>query len=182
MPEHSRGTPGRYYALESFVWRDFRTPAEWTAWTETHGLAGSAAHGPAAHGSAFDLATRLQHALRTLAAWNNGEIDGQIRADSAIATIDRLIVELRVRPSLDPLGGLHLRADAEPRYAAVVAVLVMALDAMATGEWRRFKLCRDPECRASYYDSSRNATRIWCSMKLCGSRNKMRRHRERAAE
>ena len=178
MPEHRRGTPGRYHALESFLWRDFGSAEEWAAWAEAQGLGGSAARGAAS----FDKATKLQTALRVLEASNNGESDSQLDADSATSVLNRLIHDMAVRPSLDPLVGVRLETNIGTRYAAVGAMLVMALNAMTTGDWRRFKLCLDPECRASYYDSSRSATKIWCSMEGCGSRNKMRRHRARAVE
>ena len=55
-------------------------------------------------------------------------------------------------------------------------------DAMQAGQWRRFKLCRDPSCRASFYDASKAAAKNWCAMQTCGSRNKMRRYRARSAQ
>jgi predicted RNA-binding Zn ribbon-like protein len=53
----------------------------------------------------------------------------------------------------------------------------MALEALQSGIWRRFKLCHDPTSRASYYDVSKAAAKTWCSMETCDSRNKMRRYR-----
>ena len=36
MPEHRLGTPGQYYVLESFVWREFKSVDELLEWTEEH--------------------------------------------------------------------------------------------------------------------------------------------------
>jgi len=42
MPEHRPGTPGQYYVLESFLWREFTGVDDWLEWTEEHGLARAA--------------------------------------------------------------------------------------------------------------------------------------------
>src|SRR5665213_3283209 len=36
MPEHRPGTPGQYYVLESFLWREFAGVEDWLEWTEEH--------------------------------------------------------------------------------------------------------------------------------------------------
>jgi predicted RNA-binding Zn ribbon-like protein len=49
------------------------------------------------------------------------------------------------------------------------------------GSWRRMKICPADDCRWVYYDASRNSSRRWCSMKVCGNRNKTRSYRQRTA-
>ena len=49
--------------------------------------------------------------------------------------------------------------------------------AAADDSLRRLKICAAPECRWAFVDRSRNATRRWCSMRSCGNRHKLRRHR-----
>jgi predicted RNA-binding Zn ribbon-like protein len=48
----------------------------------------------------------------------------------------------------------------------------------------RLKQCREPRCSCYFIDTSKNATRAWCSMQRCGNRQKVakyyRRERERA--
>jgi predicted RNA-binding Zn ribbon-like protein len=39
----------------------------------------------------------------------------------------------------------------------------------------RVHSCHDPECRWLFLDTSKNHTRRWCDMKLCGNRMKARR-------
>ncbi len=172
MPEHRSGTPGKYYILESFLWREFVDVEDWLQWTREHGLARAAT----STREVFELAMTLRGALRSLEAENNGDgADG-----SAASVLNALTQSLGVHPHLEQLGEVKLRAGAvTQRNAPIASVLVMALEAMSSGEWHRFKLCRDPECAASFYDSSRNVTKVWCSMDVCGSRNKMRRMRER---
>lgn len=172
MPEHRPGTPAEWSVLESFLWRDFTGVDEWAEWAVRHGLTRATTSTPRTFGQAM----MLQAALRSLEASHNGIEQGA----SATLRLNRLIGTLGVRPLITPSGDVQLIAKTRRgREAPVTAVLVMALDAMSSGEWRRFKLCQDGSCRASYYDASRNATKTWCSMDVCGSRNKMRRLRGR---
>lgn len=45
------------------------------------------------------------------------------------------------------------------------------------GRWGRVKICPADDCRWAFYDSSRNRSRQWCSMRVCGNRAKVRNHR-----
>lgn len=47
------------------------------------------------------------------------------------------------------------------------------------GTWQRLKTCRNDECRWAFYDKSKNARRVWCSMASCGCREKSRSYRAR---
>jgi predicted RNA-binding Zn ribbon-like protein len=57
--------------------------------------------------------------------------------------------------------------------AAVLAAVATALP----DQWQGLKICANPECRWSFYDSSRNRRGTWCDMNICGARAKMRRYR-----
>ena len=75
------------------------------------------------------------------------------------------------------VNGVHMNArPGDP----IGHILRLAIEAIAADLWPRFKLCRDAACRASFFDASKNGSKTWCSMELCGSRNKMRRLRARA--
>ena len=43
----------------------------------------------------------------------------------------------------------------------------------------RLRVCANPLCRFVLVDRSRNATRRWCEMAVCGNRGKGRRFRHR---
>ena len=99
-------------------------------------------------------------------------------ADTARVTLNHLVAAHGIRPNLDRRCAVRLvPADASNVLAPL---LVQALEAMQADTWRRFKLCREPSCRASFFDASRAASRTWCAMRTCGSRNKMRRYRANA--
>jgi len=44
------------------------------------------------------------------------------------------------------------------------------------------KQCSNPDCRILFYDDSRTHRRRWCSMALCGNRNKVAAFARRSAE
>ncbi len=81
----------------------------------------------------------------------------------------------RVGVTVDLAGG-RLTGDTVPaRVAAAVATLA------AEDRLSRVKICAAVDCRGGFYDRSRNHSRQWCSMAVCGNRAKVRNHREQAA-
>jgi predicted RNA-binding Zn ribbon-like protein len=61
-------------------------------------------------------------------------------------------------------------------------VLATSFAAMADGNWRRLKACRNHGCRWAFYDYSKNRSASWCSMQLCGNRTKTRAYRARSRQ
>ncbi|MEQ1944890.1 CGNR zinc finger domain-containing protein [Mesorhizobium sp. VNQ89] len=58
------------------------------------------------------------------------------------------------------------------------ALGVSALSLLSGNEWRKIRIC--PNCNWLFVDRSRNASRLWCDMAVCGNRHKARRHYERS--
>ena len=172
MPEHRLGTPPQYVVLESFLWHDYESAEDWAAWSVRQKLAKTLSAGK----SVFEQAMALQAMLRALEAANNSAKNDKTTPD----LLNRMVRDLDIRPVVDANGSVSLSTHSDRDVSAPVAgLLIAALSAMADGAWRRFKLCRDPTCHASFYDASKSATKAWCSMEKCGSRNKMRRLRKR---
>jgi predicted RNA-binding Zn ribbon-like protein len=77
---------------------------------------------------------------------------------------------------------VEVPAGGAPRLAAgdvVGAVLAAAARLAVLGRWERVKICPADDCRWAFYDRSRNHSRTWCSMQVCGNREKARAWRER---
>jgi predicted RNA-binding Zn ribbon-like protein len=64
-----------------------------------------------------------------------------------------------------------------PGGLARIAVAVM--DVHAGGIWPRLKVCTESTCQWAFIDSSKNRSRSWCSMRVCGNRTKTRAYRAR---
>ena len=62
------------------------------------------------------------------------------------------------------------------------AVLAAASRLAVRDEWARVKICPADDCRWAFYDRSRNRSRTWCSMQVCGNREKARAWRRRSEE
>lgn len=63
---------------------------------------------------------------------------------------------------------------------AALAQLVAAIPAaVADGTWDRMKACPADDCQWAFFDESRNRSRRWCSMRVCGNREKTRSFRQR---
>jgi len=52
---------------------------------------------------------------------------------------------------------------------------------LAGGNSARVKICRNADCRWVFYDTTKARSRRWCSDKVCGNRDRVRRARARAA-
>ncbi|MFJ7210652.1 CGNR zinc finger domain-containing protein [Amycolatopsis sp. NPDC098790] len=75
--------------------------------------------------------------------------------------------------------------DAGPALVAddvVGAVFAACARCVVRGDWIRLKICPADTCLWAFYDESRNRSRTWCSMRVCGNREKARGWRARAAE
>lgn len=66
--------------------------------------------------------------------------------------------------------------------AALGLVLAVVHEAEVAGTWWRMKACPGHECGWAFYDRSRNGSSAWCSMSICGGREKSRAYRRRLSE
>jgi predicted RNA-binding Zn ribbon-like protein len=86
-------------------------------------------------------------------------------------------------------AGTEIRIERDgPRFvpaatgtdAAIGALLAITARAMIDGSWLRFKACPGRGCGWAFYDHSRNGGSTWCSMQVCGGREKARAYRRRS--
>jgi len=61
-------------------------------------------------------------------------------------------------------------------------IAAAAAKARIKGSWRHLKICPADDCLWAFYDTSRNHSRRWCSMEVCGNRNKVRAFRGRSRD
>jgi predicted RNA-binding Zn ribbon-like protein len=140
-------------------------------WLGDHGRMEAAASATA---DELTLAHDLRHELRNL-----------LSAHTAGATVDterlsEIAAKIPLRASFD--GDATLLGPAVGGVQGVLGdVLGAVVLAGQNGTWQRLKLCRETTCRVVFYDRSKNASRCWCSMRVCGNRNKTRAYRRRAS-
>jgi predicted RNA-binding Zn ribbon-like protein len=65
-------------------------------------------------------------------------------------------------------------AEKEPEYPLLLIVRT-ACGLLLSHDMEKVRSCGDPRCRWLFLDTSKNHTRRWCNMKVCGNRMKARR-------
>jgi predicted RNA-binding Zn ribbon-like protein len=120
-------------------------------------------------------AVAVREALRALLLANNGAPLVPAAFDALNAAATRARLEARFVPP----GVAAVAPRATGVAGALGRLLHIAHEAMADGTWERLKACSDDACHWAFYDHSRNASGRWCSMQVCGNRNKGRTFRAR---
>ena len=149
----------------------FATPAGLAGWLGDHGL------DPGGRIGARDLerAVTAREGLRALLLANNGEPLDPATAQrlNEAASASRLAVRFGAEgeSQLEPAG-----AGVDRALGAIYGIVFRS---MAEGTWERLKACRADACQWGFYDNSKNRSGTWCSMKVCGNREKARSFRER---
>ena len=73
--------------------------------------------------------------------------------------------------------------DREERLGQVVwCVARAAAELLTSDELSRVRMCAEQSCGWLFLDASRNRSRQWCDMKVCGNRAKARRHYARTKQ
>ncbi|MEU7914263.1 CGNR zinc finger domain-containing protein [Microbispora bryophytorum] len=93
--------------------------------------------------------------------------------------VDDVLAHGRVRLTLTAEGPGQTAEFDDPAWGAAWTAVRDYLDLLATAP-DRIRLCAQPDCIRYFLDTSRNGTRRWCSMSLCGNRVKAARHYARA--
>jgi predicted RNA-binding Zn ribbon-like protein len=98
--------------------------------------------------------------------------------DTVNAALPGAMASLRVGPERDGFGWrfAHDDADLGPMLAPIVRG---AADLLTGADRERVRECGSDTCFWLFLDHSKNGTRRWCDMKVCGNRAKARRHYQR---
>jgi predicted RNA-binding Zn ribbon-like protein len=177
--------PGRLRLVQAFVntfW-DLRSgsgedllgsPGELRNWLSGRGLLDS----DATVGQA-DLrrALEVREGLRALAFANNA-----VRTrEPELRVLEEVGAAVEVRVSA--AGPSFEQARRDRVDGALGFLLAIVAEAMLDGSWLRMKACPGRHCGWVFYDRSRNGTGRWCSMAVCGGREKARSYyRRRTSE
>jgi predicted RNA-binding Zn ribbon-like protein len=126
---------------------------------------------------ATDVREAIAAVLQTVA-------DRRPPAPAALARLEAAcLAATRARALRAGAGGLAWvwrEGTPEPSRPAWAAALEAAR-LLTSADRVRVRQCGDAECGWYFLDTSRNRSRRWCSMKVCGNRNKVRRFYARNA-
>lgn len=117
--------------------------------------------------------TEIRDTLRQVLAARAGHRDS-----TAIREFNTILARLPLTLQLDQEGSPYLATNTRGALGALSETIARFA---AEGGWERLRMCAAPDCRWVFYDTSRNGLGRWCSMKVCGNRDKTRRYRERQA-
>ena len=117
----------------------------------------------------------LRESLRALLLANNGEQ----AASASLVALREAAERTRLRTTIAADGSLDI-APARSGLSGFEARLLLAIERLQShGAWPRLKACTEHDCQWAFYDTTRNRSRTWCSMDVCGNRKKTRRYRAR---
>ena len=123
-------------------------------------------------------AIELREAIRELVSAHAG----LPHDPTAVDVVNAAGTRAGLRPVLDDPATRF--EPAAPGVDGALGRIVAAIhEATADGTWSRLKACERDVCRWAFYDHSKNRSGHWCSMAVCGQREKNRRayRRRRAA-
>ncbi|MGD0386829.1 MAG: CGNR zinc finger domain-containing protein [Solirubrobacteraceae bacterium] len=179
--EPRRAAPGRLELVRQFINTADLYPGEeqlsdldsLRSWLREHGLIGARERLAAGD---LERALAVREGLRALleARERDGGVDAAtVRAlnDHAPEALLRVNFNDRGVPALEAVGGGLGRA-----FAELFAIIQLA---EVDGSWDRLKVCADHQCLWAFYDQSKNHSRSWCNMAVCGNRAKARQYRRR---
>lgn len=105
-------------------------------------------------------------------------LDGVDASSTSMQTLEKFLREARAQARL-VRNGTRLQWDwagAESKAEFPLWLLTRAASRLMLSEnVEKVRACANPECRWLFLDTSKNHTRRWCDMKLCGNRMKARR-------
>lgn len=128
----------------------------------------------------LERALALRDALRDLL---HAGAHGHPEPAAALERVDHLGRGACVEVRLDPSGPRFVSPDHSSIDGAIGTLMAIVATAMIDGTWWRMKVCPGRHCGWAFYDHSRNQAGRWCSMSVCGGREKARaRYRRRRGQ
>jgi predicted RNA-binding Zn ribbon-like protein len=104
------------------------------------------------------------------------KLDGRSPTPASVKTLERSIKAARLQQQLHwKEGQLEWQWRENDAGLPLWTLSLSAVDLMLSEDIHRLRACDNPECRWLFLDTSKNHTRRWCDMEVCGNRMKARR-------
>ena len=129
----------------------------------------------AVHSKAIALRERIYRIFSPIAA---GDVPAQADIDQLNADITEAAPHLRVA-SADGAFAWNWADPAESLESLLWPIVLSAAQLLTSDDLGRVGECEEPICGYLFFDASKNHSRRWCRMDLCGNRAKFRRYYRR---
>lgn len=126
--------------------------------------------------SDLETARHLRAGLRDVL---RGHQTGDLVDPAAVARLNAAVGSLPMVARVHAAGRVGLAAAVDDAAGALATVVAGVVQASVSGTWERLKICPEDTCGWVFYDRSKNRSRRWCTMDVCGNRAKTRGYRAR---
>ena len=121
-------------------------------------------------------AVRLRNVLRELFAAISA---GTAPSSRAIDDLNEFLVEANTARMVEWTSRGPIwkwRSDSVELERPLWSITMSAAELMTSPTVNHVRNCANPQCSWMFVDSSKNKTRRWCEMKVCGNQSKAREH------
>ena len=132
-------------------------------------------------GSGWEMLARLHRVREAMRGVLEAGAARRPPDEADLAEINRALRTHYIYELVPALDGLSLdhRHQGDPVDGAIARLAEAIARELIQGEAARLRVCENDHCRWVFKDTSRTGKRKWCSMRSCGNRAKVARHRAR---
>jgi predicted RNA-binding Zn ribbon-like protein len=182
MERKRQDAPGELEHIRAFIntydvergTDELTSAAALTRWLAARGLISDKTR---ATGEDVRSAIELREALRQILV---AHTEGDTPPAGAWEVVDEAARRSHLRVMFGPKRGAALVSDVGGAAQGIGRLLAIVHDSIADGTWPRMKACKCDDCRWAFYDHTKNRSGSWCTMQVCGNREKARAFRARA--
>jgi len=131
--------------------------------------------------TAVETLSRLRRVRQAMRGVLEAAAARQAPDASDLAEINRALRAHYIYELVPAPDGVSLdhRHQGDPVEGAIARLSEAIARELIQGDTSRLRICLNPQCRWVFKDTSRTGKRKWCSMRSCGNRAKVARHRAR---
>lgn len=160
--------------LRDGLWDRITAPEEFASWAARAGL-------PVDRSPSAEALARLHDLRAALTDIFVALVEERPPRSADLALLNAELAEGRAVERLVPgAAGYALEDGARDAIDRLRHRIVRDAADLLTGDLRRIKRCPSHDCLWLFHDDSKNLSRRWCAMDDCGTRDKVRRFRQRA--
>jgi predicted RNA-binding Zn ribbon-like protein len=123
------------------------------------------------------VVTAIRELREAMAGILYAGVAGKSPSGSSVRKLEACLNEAKVQQQLHWEGAkLEWKLVQSPSLAAPLWLLTLCAEQLITSDQMQLlRECGNDKCRWLFLDTSKNHTRRWCDMKICGNRMKARR-------